>query len=208
MIQAINLTKIVAKLMQFHSGSSNIVPLGLALLIGKLVGIVPGRMTGEAATSQEKSEMLKISKADYDLIRWEAKRSYPHECCGILLGNVVEGHRLVTLTLTCENMRVDSPADRYSINPEQVIAALKLARSRGESIIGFYHSHPDHSPNYSSTDLAEAHWFDCSYVITSVEQGTPTSTASFVLVGSEDKKVFQGESIEIVANQLSQVYAT
>ena len=117
-------------------------------------------MTGEAATSQEKSVMLKISKADYDLIRWEAKRSYPHECCGILLGNVVEGHRQVTLTLTCENMRVDSPADRYSINPEQVIAALKLARSRGESIIGFYHSHPDHSPNYSSTDLAEAHWFD------------------------------------------------
>ncbi len=33
--------------------------------------------------------MLKITKADYDLIRWEAKRSYPHECCGILLGNVV-----------------------------------------------------------------------------------------------------------------------
>ena len=165
-------------------------------------------MTGEAATSQEKSVMLKISKADYDLIRWEAKRSYPHECCGILLGNVVEGHRQVTLTLTCENMRVDSPADRYSINPERVIAALKLARSRGENIIGFYHSHPDHSPNYSSTDLAEAHWFDCSYVITSVEQGTPTSMASFVLVGSEDKKVFQGESIEIVANQRSPVYAT
>ena len=80
--------------------------------------------------------MLKISKADYDLIRWEAKRSYPHECCGILLGNVVDGHRLVTLTLTCENMRVDSPADRYSINPEQVIAALKLARSRGRALSG------------------------------------------------------------------------
>jgi hypothetical protein len=27
-------------------------------------------------------------------------------------------------------------------------------------------------------------------------------------VGSEDKKVFQGESIEIVANQRSPVYAT
>jgi proteasome lid subunit RPN8/RPN11 len=120
----------------------------------------------------------------------------------------VDGHRLVTMTLTCKNMRVDSPADRYSINPEQVIAALKLARTRGESIIGFYHSHPDHSPQYSSTDLAEAHWFDCSYVITSVEQGMPTSTASFVLVGSEDRKSFQGESIEILANQRSPIYAT
>jgi hypothetical protein len=45
-------------------------------------------------------------------------------------------------------------------------------------------------------------------VITSVEQGMPTSTASFVLVGSEDRKSFQGESIEIVANQRSPIYAT
>src|SRR5215470_11552480 len=152
--------------------------------------------------------MLKISKADYDLIRWEGKRSYPQECCGILLGNVVDGYRQVTMTLTCENMRTDSPANRYSIRPEQVIAALKLARNRGEGIIGFYHSHPDHSPQYSSTDLVEAHWFDCSYVITSVDQGMPTSTASFVLVGSEERKSFQGESIEIVANQRSPIYAT
>lgn len=152
--------------------------------------------------------MLKISKADYDLIRWEAQRSYPHECCGILLGNVVEGHRLVTMTLTCENMRTDSPADRYGIHPEQVIAALKLARNRGENIIGFYHSHPDHSPNYSSTDLAEAHWFDCSYVITSVERGVPALTASYVLVGSEEQKSFNAESIEILANQRSLLYAT
>ena len=84
--------------------------------------------------------MLKISKADYDLIRWEAKRSYPHECCGILLGNVVEGHRQVTLTLTCENMRVDSPADRYSINPEQVIAdagAAGLELRRRENFLRY-----------------------------------------------------------------------
>lgn len=152
--------------------------------------------------------MLRIGKADYDLIRWEAKRSYPLECCGILLGNVVDGHRLVTMTLTCKNMRLDSPSDRYSINPDQVIAALKLARSRGENIIGFYHSHPDHSPHYSSTDLAEAHWFDCSYVITSVEGGAPTTTASFVLLGSEEQKNFHAEPIEIVANERSLLYAT
>jgi len=152
--------------------------------------------------------MLKISKADYDLIRWEAKRSYPQECCGILLGNIEGGHRRVTLTLTCENMRTDSPADRYSINPEQVIAALKLARSRGEGIIGFYHSHSDHSPNYSFTDLAEAHWFDCSYVITSLEGGSPTLTASYALIGSEEEKSFQRESIEILTGQGALQYAT
>ncbi len=64
--------------------------------------------------------MLRISKADYDLIRWEAERSYPHECCGVILGNLVDVHRVVTLTVPCENMRRDTPASRYSINPEQV----------------------------------------------------------------------------------------
>lgn len=143
--------------------------------------------------------MLQISKADYDMIRWEAERSYPNECCGILLGTVSDGQRIVTLTVTCENAQHESPSNRYSIDPEKVIAALKLARSRSETIVGFYHSHPDHAAKYSGTDLAEAHWFDCSYVITSVEAGRAGATNSFVLMGTEDKKRFAEEPIEIVA---------
>lgn len=145
--------------------------------------------------------MLKISKADYDLIRWEAERSYPHECCGILLGKTSNGAREVTLTITCENARTDSPGNRYSIHPGQLVASLKLARSRGENIVGFYHSHPDHPAEYSTTDLNEAHWFDCSYVITSVEHGRSLATNAFVLLGSETEKSLQSERIEIVAYQ-------
>ena len=80
-----------------------------------------------------------------------------------------------------------------------MIAALKLARSRAETIVGFYHSHPDHPPVYSGTDLAEAHWFDCSYVITSVESGRAAATNSFVLQGTEENKQFVTEDIDIVA---------
>lgn len=143
--------------------------------------------------------MLKISKADYDLIRWEAERSYPQECCGILLGTAFNQERVVTLTLTCENARTDAPNNRYSIHPEQLIAGLKLARSRGESIVGFYHSHPDHPAQYSATDLDEAHWFDCSYLIVSVEHGRGVAGNSFVLTGTEDHKAFEAEQIEITA---------
>ena len=143
--------------------------------------------------------MLKISKADYDLIRWEAERSYPHECCGIILGTASGNHRAVTLTLTCDNASGGPHGNRYSIHPERVIAALKLARSRAENIVGFYHSHPDHPPKYSATDLLEAHWFDCSYVITSVENGHAAATRSFTLAGSEEHKRFEEEEIAIVA---------
>ena len=42
-----------------------------------------------------------------------------------------------------------------------------------------------------TTDLAEAHWFGCSYVITSVEKGKAVLTNSFELTGSDesDKKL-------------------
>ena len=94
-------------------------------------------------------------------------------------------------------MSNDAPERRYSIDPRQIIAAMKLARSRGENIVGFYHSHPDHPARYSETDLAEAHWFDCSYVIVGVEQGRAETMQSFMLVGSEDSKSFEPEEIEI-----------
>lgn len=142
--------------------------------------------------------MLQISKADYDMIRWEAERSYPNECCGILLGKISGSQRVVTLSLTCENINHDSPAIHYTIDPGKVIAAMKLAQSRSEMIIGFYHSHPDQPAKYSANDIAEAHWFDCSYAITGVNGGRAAETNSFVLLGSEDDKRFVEEPIEIV----------
>ena len=144
--------------------------------------------------------MLRINKADYDLIRWEAEHSYPHECCGIILGKLQGGQRTVTMTIKCDNARTDTASHRYSIPPEQVVAALKLARSRAEIIIGFYHSHPDCPPRYSTTDLTEAHWFGCSYVITSVDHGRASATDSYVLAGTEDQKKFLAEEIEIFSN--------
>jgi len=144
--------------------------------------------------------MLKISKADYDLIRWEAERSYPDECCGIILGKSYDGERVVTMTLTCKNTRLDTPKARHAIHPEQVTAALQLARNRQENVIGFYHSHPDHPSNDPSDDLAAAHWFGCSYVITSVERGHAAVTDSYILTGAEKQKKFLREGIEIMEN--------
>jgi proteasome lid subunit RPN8/RPN11 len=49
-------------------------------------------------------------------------------------------------------------------------------RGRGEDVVGFYHSHPDHPAQLSKTDHEEAHWIGCSYVITSVEKGNAATT--------------------------------
>ena len=143
--------------------------------------------------------MLKLQKSDYEALRKHGEETYPHECCGVLLGTMDDnGTRIVTSTARCGNTRNDSPHNRYNIDPKELVRIQREGRSRGEDIIGFYHSHPDHPAQWSPTDLAEAHWFSCSYVITAVEKGKAALTNSFELTGfDESDKKLVDEKIEI-----------
>ena len=143
--------------------------------------------------------MLKLGRSHYESIRQHGEETYPHECCGVLLGQFEGDVRLVTSVARCGNTRTDSPQNRYHIDPKELVRIQREARERGEDIIGFYHSHPDHPAQWSSTDLAEAHWLGCSYVITSVENGKAVLTNSFELTGSdENQKKLVNENVEIV----------
>jgi proteasome lid subunit RPN8/RPN11 len=142
--------------------------------------------------------VLKIERKNYDALRQHGEETYPHECCGVLLGQVEGDARVVTSVARCGNTRTDSPRNRYHIDPRELVRIQREGRERAEDIIGFYHSHPDHPARWSPTDLAEAHWFGCSYVITSVEKGKAVVTNSFELAGSDesDKKLVY-EKIEL-----------
>jgi proteasome lid subunit RPN8/RPN11 len=143
--------------------------------------------------------MLKIGKSHYEAIRRHGEETYPHECCGVLLGQMEDDARIVTSTARAGNTRTDSAHNRYNIDPKELVRIQRQARERNEDIIGFYHSHPDHPAQWSQTDLAEAHWFVCSYVITSVEKGKAVLTNSFELAGSDegDKKLLD-EAVEVI----------
>ena len=143
--------------------------------------------------------MLRLSRQDYAALRRHGEETYPHECCGILLGHTDDaGIRIVTSTARCRNTRTDSPHNRYNIDPRDQIRIQREGRERGEDVIGYYHSHPDHPARWSATDLAEAPWSGYSYVITSVEKGKAAITNSFELTGSDEAdKRFVDEPIEI-----------
>ncbi|MFB3918004.1 MAG: Mov34/MPN/PAD-1 family protein [Terriglobales bacterium] len=144
--------------------------------------------------------MLKIGKAEFEALRRHGEETYPYECCGVLLGDSSgNGERIVTEVVRCGNTRSDRPEDRYNIDPRELVRIQRLARERARDIVGFYHSHPDHPARWSQTDLAEAHWLGCSYVITSVNKGQADSTNAFLLAGSgEEEKRFEDEPIEVV----------
>jgi proteasome lid subunit RPN8/RPN11 len=142
--------------------------------------------------------MLKISPKDYAEIRRHGEETYPHECCGVLLGQMDGDTRTVTSTARCSNIRTDSPQNRYHIDPKELVRIQRLARGRDEDIIGFYHSHPDHPAQWSKTDLEEAHWIGCSYVITRVAAGKADVTNSFELTGADEAhKAFVDERVDV-----------
>ena len=144
--------------------------------------------------------MLRLGLTDYEALRAHGEETYPHECCGILLGtsDVGSASNEVRRVLRAGNTRTDAAHNRYHIAPEELIRAQREGRRDGLDIVGFYHSHPDHPAQWSATDFAEAHWFGCSYVITAVERGRASVTNAFLLVGTdEDSKRFADEPIEI-----------
>jgi proteasome lid subunit RPN8/RPN11 len=143
--------------------------------------------------------VLQISYANYEALRAHGEETYPHECCGVLLGKNEPGTgNQVQQLVRAGNTRTDSAHNRYNIAPQELVKIQRQARGLGLDIVGFYHSHPDHPAQWSPTDFAEAHWLGCSYLITSVENGKAAVTNSFLLTGTtEEDKKFEGEAIEI-----------
>jgi proteasome lid subunit RPN8/RPN11 len=144
--------------------------------------------------------MLKLNEQVYHAIRRHGEETYPHECCGVLLGRSTSDANEVEDAVRAGNTRTDSAHNRYNIAPQELVRIQRQGRERGLDIVGFYHSHPDHPAQWSKTDFAEAHWLGCSYVITGVEKGVAQTTNSFLLTGTiEENKAFEDEALEVAA---------
>lgn len=136
-------------------------------------------------------------------IRKHGVETYPHECCGALLGrehsaesdaNGGDGAwREVSALFPLVNRRDDSPRNRFSVAAEDVRDAEKSARGQGLDVIGWYHSHPDHPARPSEYDRDHA-WPWYSYVIVSVHAGEPKDMTSWRL--RDDRSDFAEEKIE------------
>lgn len=131
-------------------------------------------------------------------LRRHLEQAFPEEGCGVLLGRAEGPLRSAREAVACANARSDRRGDRYQIDPLDLLRLQRRARVLGQEIVGFYHSHPGGAARPSPTDLAEAHWLGCAYLITAVREGRAGDTRAFLLGGTgEEDKAFAEEELRV-----------
>jgi proteasome lid subunit RPN8/RPN11 len=123
-------------------------------------------------------------------IRAHGRETFPHECCGAMLGR--DG--VVQAAHALPNTTEEGPRRRFLVRPDDYRGAEQQARAAGLDLLGFYHSHPDHPARPSQYDLDHA-WPSFSYVIVSVMSGEDQLLTSWQL--KEDRSAFDEESVEV-----------
>ncbi|MEM9118339.1 MAG: M67 family metallopeptidase [Cyanobacteria bacterium P01_F01_bin.56] len=139
-----------------------------------------------------------------------AEQTYPEECCGLLLGifDVVNDCAQVQEVQPVHNTWTEavnpfvegdrqtqsvSKRNRFWIDPSILLAAQRECRDRGWTVLGFYHSHPDHPAVPSARDQQLA-WSGYAYPILSVTAQQVTAVQSWRL---NDHGQFTVEMIQI-----------
>ena len=97
----------------------------------------------------------KFSKIVSEQMALAAKKAYPSECCGILVGKKSEkGEIEVTDIREASNqIQGGEEASHFSIDPLFLYNTERELESRGLEIVGFYHSHPDCKAILSAEDI-------------------------------------------------------
>ena len=139
--------------------------------------------------------MILLPDGAVDAIRLHGRQSYRDEACGVLYGRASADGKRVLRAAPMVNSREDERHRRFVVTASDYRRAEAEASRSGLTLLGFYHSHPDHPAYPSPYDLEHAFPF-FSYVILAVESGEPKEMRSFVL--SEDRGEFLEEPLQPV----------
>jgi proteasome lid subunit RPN8/RPN11 len=131
---------------------------------------------------------LTISAAVDQAIRHHGEETYPHECCGALVGTGGFVSEIVALPNTTE----EGPRRRFLVRPSDYRLAESRATELGGELLGFYHSHPDHPARPSQYDLDHA-WPTFSYIIVAVAAGAAGDMTVWFL--KDDRSIFEEGSL-------------
>jgi proteasome lid subunit RPN8/RPN11 len=146
--------------------------------------------------------MIELGEKQHNEIAAHGERDYPHECCGLLLGSFADGNsKSIGEIYPISNAREEqAKRNRFLIRPEELMRGEQYAEKRGLDVVGFYHSHPDHSAVPSQYDLEHA-WPLYSYIIISISGGAAQDLRSWEM--KPDRSRFTEEKILAVTQTVS-----
>ena len=120
---------------------------------------------------------LSVAPGILEQVIERAKTSYPNEACGLLVGR-----NAADRFLPIKNISMS--ADRYEMDPAELIAALRALRDTGETLMAIFHSHPHGPAEPSKTDIERAYYPDAAHLIVSLgEPERPQAMAFRILDG-------------------------
>jgi proteasome lid subunit RPN8/RPN11 len=137
-------------------------------------------MSEEAVTDRQ----LRLDAGVAASIRRHGEETYPHECCGALVGHDGQTTAVVPLPNTTD----EGPRRRFLVRPSDYRMAEQRAGELGADLLGFYHSHPDHPARPSQYDLDHA-WPTFAYVIVAVAERRAADMTVWFL--KDDRTTFE-----------------
>jgi proteasome lid subunit RPN8/RPN11 len=139
--------------------------------------------------------LIKIPSRHARRIELEAEAAYPGECCGLLAGRADGGILRVTRVVPSPNILADAAGDRFEVDPQIRFDLMRRLRGTVETLIGHYHSHPNHPALPSAHDLEKALEPGLFWLIVSVTGGTATDIKAHRL--DAERSGFHEEVLEI-----------
>jgi proteasome lid subunit RPN8/RPN11 len=133
-----------------------------------------------------------IKQTHVDEIISHARAEAPHECCGLIGGNDARTQTVYPL----RNVASD-PLVTYEAAPEDLFAAQRAMRDRGQQLLAIYHSHPrSNDPHPSETDVRLAYYPSAVYFIVGLGDSEPCLRAFRI---SEREGRWEPAEYEVIA---------
>ena len=135
--------------------------------------------------------MITLKRSQCEQIFSQARAAEPAECCGLIGGTGSFSNSIYPLT----NVSA-TPEIAYEAAPEELFAAQRLMRHRGEQLLAIYHSHPrSKEPFPSETDVRLAYYPAATYLIVGLAGITPSLRAFSI---SEHQQCWQQVEYKVV----------
>lgn len=113
---------------------------------------------------------LQLTQIQINAIITHAREAAPQECCGLIGGS---GEGRAQTIYRAKNVAAD-PLVTYEAAAEDLFAAQRAMRERGEQLLAIYHSHPRaHNPEPSPTDVRLAYYPSAVYLIAGLGNNEP-----------------------------------